>query len=91
MNEHERYLVKLLGDALEGDLEEGIRKFEDYYWPPERDVLPWDTDLGRAIHDLASELKYFEPKAEWRTDPDLYDHDELRRRIREVLSLVAPD
>ena len=87
MNEHERRLVGLLHNALNGDLEKGIREFEEYYWPFERDVLPWDSDLDRAIHELATDLEFFEPDAKRRMHP-FYGHDELRNKIREVLALV---
>ena len=58
MNDHERRLVGLLDNALNGDLENGIKEFEEYYWPFERDVLPWDSDLDRSIHELASDLNF---------------------------------
>ena len=90
MNEHERQFVLLLRNALEGDVEKGIKEFEAYYWAI-GDVVSWDSELGRAIHELASEIEYFEPKKEWRTYPILYDHNELRRRIRQVLALAPSD
>lgn len=90
MNEHERRLIGLLDKALNGDLEKGIREFEEYYWPFERDVLPWDSELDRAIHELASDLEFFEPDANRRRrmHPFFYGHDELRNKLREVLALV---
>ena len=88
MNEHERHLVSILRNTLDGDLEKGIKQFEEYYWPLEEDAVSWDSKLGEAMHNLADQLEYFEPKEEWRTESILYDHDELRRRIREVLALV---
>jgi hypothetical protein len=91
MNEHERHLVSLLRTALDGDLEKEIKQFEAYYRSLEGDAVPWDSKLGETMHNLADQLEYFEPKAEWRTDPILYDHDELRRRIRQVLALVPSD
>jgi hypothetical protein len=71
MTENERRLLSLLGEALSGDLEKGIRTFEEYYWPFERDVLPWDSDLDRPIHDLATELEFFEPDETRRMHPFL--------------------
>jgi hypothetical protein len=53
--------------------------------------VPWDSKLGAAIHTLAEDLEYFEPKAEWRTDPILYDHEELRTRIHRVLAVVPSE
>lgn len=88
MNQHEQQLVRLLRNALEGDVEKRIKEFEAYYWPLDRDLVSWDSELGQAIHELASDIEYFEPKEEWRTDPILYDQDELRRRIRHVLALA---
>jgi hypothetical protein len=87
MTEDERRLVGLLEKALNGDLEKGIREFEEYYWPFERDVLPWDSDLDRAIHDLATDLEFFEPDPK-RQIGGFYGHDQLRKKIREVLALV---
>jgi hypothetical protein len=87
MTDHERYLVNLLRHAFDGDVEKRIKEFEAYYWPVVEEV-PSDSRLGEAIHTLAEDLEYFEPKAEWRTDPILYDHEELRRRIRNVLTLM---
>jgi len=91
MKDHEQRLIRLLCDALEGDLEKTIKEFEAYYWPLEEEAVPWDSQLGEAIHNLAGDLEYFEPKEEWRTDPILYDHDELRRRIRQVLALAPSE
>jgi hypothetical protein len=87
MTENERRIVALLEKSLNGDLETGIRQFEEYYWPFERDGLPWDSDLDRAIHDLAAELEFFEPDAARRMHP-FFGHDELRNKIRIVLALV---
>lgn len=87
MNEHERHLVTLLRNALDGDLEKEIKRFEAYYWSI-NEAVSWDSKLGEAIHILAGDLEYFEPKAEWRTDPILYDHEELRRRMRHVIALA---
>lgn len=90
MTTNERRLIDFLKNALNGDLEKGIREFEEHYWPFERDVLPWDSDLDRAIHDLATELDLFEPDSKQRIHP-LYGHDELRNKIREVLALVPSE
>lgn len=90
MTENERRLIDLLEKALKGDLEKGIREFEEYYWPFERGVLPWDSELDRAIHDLATELEFFEPDSNRRLHP-FYEHDELRNKIREVLALLPSE
>jgi hypothetical protein len=87
MTKDERRLVDLLEKALEGDLEKGIKEFEEYYWPLQRGILPWESDLGRAIHELASDLEFFEPDAKRRLHP-FYGPDELKNKIRDVLVLM---
>ncbi len=88
MNEHEIYLIDLLRNAVDKNLQQAIKPFEEYYWSFGVDGISWDSQLDQAIHEFADGLEYFEPKREWRTYPGLYDEDELRRRILRVLALL---
>jgi hypothetical protein len=89
-NEHERHLLKLLAGALENGLENGLRQFDEYYASNGSDSVAWDTRLGDAIHEFASETDYFETREEWRkASAILYGPDELRERILRLLALAA--
>lgn len=87
MNDTERELLSLLKGALNGDIEQGLRRFDELYRGSDECAVPWDTKLGEAIHDFAAEVEYFEPKEEARRVSDIfYGPDELRERIRKLLA-----
>ncbi|HKA34742.1 MAG TPA: hypothetical protein VKH64_16125, partial [Candidatus Binatia bacterium] len=66
MNEHERHLIGLLRSAIDENLHQAIKQFEEYYWSLGDDGISRDSQLGQAIHEFADGLEYFEPKREWR-------------------------
>jgi hypothetical protein len=88
INAHERELLRILCDALQGDLEKGLHKFDDCY-SSYSEAVPWDTELGEAIHDFAAETDFFEPNEENRADTGtLFGPDDLRRLICRLLALA---
>ncbi len=85
MNHHLKDLLDILRNTLSGDLISCIREFEKLYWSLNDSAIPFDTDLGEAIHDFAESLEYFEDDTDKSTQKGLYGRPELIRKIKFVL------
>ncbi len=88
MTEIEQKLVKLLRNSLSGDLIVGIEEFEKYYWALSDELLNWNSELGKAINDIAESLEYFEKSEEQRDHQSLFGPEELVKRIESVLVIA---
>ncbi len=88
MTEVEQKLVKLLRNSLSGDLIVGIEEFEKYYWALSDELLNWNSELGKTIHDFAESLEYFEKSEEQRDHHSLFGSEELVKKIESVLIIA---
>ncbi len=92
MNDHEKVLVDLLAAAPPGKPDQPLKAFEKYYWLLDEEAIPWDTPLGKALHDFADAIEFFEPDEAAREEAGiLFGEEELASKIKGVLKVVPSD
>jgi hypothetical protein len=66
---------------------DSIDNFLIKYWSVPDEELSFDSEVWKAIHDLAHELEYYESNPDWR-EHGLFGEEEAIKKIQLVIDLI---
>ncbi len=88
---HIQFLIKMANDFLNNkiDIDEFVINYEDYLEDYVDKIFGYNHNVYEYLNQVRMGIAYYEPDPEIRDHPSLIDENELRKRTKSVLDVLA--